>query len=187
MGPEYMYDILSYAKSITNTLSIITKQGADMGILNKVTRYFRSANDNTQVEQPYEYQQNSLALMLNGRKTSSALSLSSYFAARELISNSIARLPIRVMVDGNEHKSHNINAIWSQTLMTKFNFMKQMVCEMCGGTDLIKQDGVFVCQTCGTKYSIEEAKKMGCKKINFYQIPVENLELIMAALRAFRG
>ena len=37
--------------------------------------------------------------------------------------------------------------------------MKQMVCEMCGGTDLIKQDGVFVCQTCGTKYSIEEAKK----------------------------
>ena len=38
--------------------------------------------------------------------------------------------------------------------------MQQMVCEMCGGTDLIKQDGVFVCQTCGTKYSIEEAKKM---------------------------
>lgn len=38
--------------------------------------------------------------------------------------------------------------------------MKQMVCEMCGSTDLIKQDGVFVCQTCGTKYSIEEAKKM---------------------------
>ena len=38
--------------------------------------------------------------------------------------------------------------------------MKQMVCEMCGGTDLIKQDGVFVCQTCGCKYSIEEAKKM---------------------------
>ena len=30
-------------------------------------------------------------------------------------------------------------------------------------------------------------KKMGCKKINFYQIPVENLELIMAALRAYRG
>ena len=38
--------------------------------------------------------------------------------------------------------------------------MKQMVCEMCGGTDLIKQDGVFVFQTCGCKYSIEEEKKM---------------------------
>lgn len=38
--------------------------------------------------------------------------------------------------------------------------MKQLTCEMCGNTDLIKQDGVFVCQSCGTKYSIEEAKKM---------------------------
>ena len=38
--------------------------------------------------------------------------------------------------------------------------MKQLVCEMCGGKDLIKQEGVFVCQSCGTKYSVEEAKKM---------------------------
>lgn len=38
--------------------------------------------------------------------------------------------------------------------------MKQLTCEMCGSTELIKKDGVFVCQTCGTKYSVEEAKKM---------------------------
>lgn len=38
--------------------------------------------------------------------------------------------------------------------------MKQLTCEMCGSTDLIKQDGVFVCQVCGCKYSVEEAKKM---------------------------
>ena len=38
--------------------------------------------------------------------------------------------------------------------------MKQLTCEMCGGTDLIKQDGVFMCQNCGMKYSVEEAKKM---------------------------
>ncbi|MCR5478640.1 MAG: hypothetical protein K6F27_02120 [Ruminococcus sp.] len=38
--------------------------------------------------------------------------------------------------------------------------MKQLTCEMCGSTDMMKQDGVFVCQTCGTKYSVEEAKKM---------------------------
>lgn len=38
--------------------------------------------------------------------------------------------------------------------------MKQLTCEMCGSTDLMKQDGVFVCQSCGTKYSVEEAKKM---------------------------
>ncbi len=38
--------------------------------------------------------------------------------------------------------------------------MKQLACEMCGSTDLTKQDGVFVCQTCGCKYSLEDAKKM---------------------------
>lgn len=38
--------------------------------------------------------------------------------------------------------------------------MKQLTCEMCGSTDLMKQDGVFVCQTCGCKYSVEEARKM---------------------------
>lgn len=38
--------------------------------------------------------------------------------------------------------------------------LKQLICEMCGSTDLIKQDGVFVCQFCGVKYSVEEAKKM---------------------------
>ena len=38
--------------------------------------------------------------------------------------------------------------------------MKQLTCEMCGSTELIKQDGFFVCQTCGCKYSVEEAKKM---------------------------
>lgn len=38
--------------------------------------------------------------------------------------------------------------------------MKQLVCEMCGSTDLVKDGGVFVCQSCGCKYSVEEAKKM---------------------------
>lgn len=38
--------------------------------------------------------------------------------------------------------------------------MKQLTCEMCGSTDLMKDGGVFVCQTCGCKYSVEEAKKM---------------------------
>lgn len=38
--------------------------------------------------------------------------------------------------------------------------MKALTCEMCGSTNLIKEGGVFVCQSCGTKYSVEEAKKM---------------------------
>lgn len=48
--------------------------------------------------------------------------------------------------------------------------MKQLTCEMCEGTDLIKQDGVFVCQTCGCKYSVEEAKVLmngqGCSELS---------------------
>lgn len=38
--------------------------------------------------------------------------------------------------------------------------MKRIACEMCGGNELIKENGVFVCQFCGTKYSLEEAKKL---------------------------
>ena len=38
--------------------------------------------------------------------------------------------------------------------------MKQLTCEMCGGTNLVKQDGMFVCQSCGCKYTLEEARKM---------------------------
>lgn len=38
--------------------------------------------------------------------------------------------------------------------------MKKTTCEMCGGTDILKKDGVFVCQNCGCKYSLEEARKM---------------------------
>lgn len=38
--------------------------------------------------------------------------------------------------------------------------MKQLTCELCEGTDFVKQDGMFVCQNCGTKYTVEEAKKM---------------------------
>ena len=38
---------------------------------------------------------------------------------------------------------------------------------MCESNDFLKEDGVFVCQSCGTKYSVEEAKKMiGTTEIN---------------------
>lgn len=38
--------------------------------------------------------------------------------------------------------------------------MKKIMCEMCASNDLVKQDGYYVCQCCGMKYSIDEAKKM---------------------------
>lgn len=38
--------------------------------------------------------------------------------------------------------------------------MGRLTCEVCGSGDLMKQDGLFVCQSCGTKYSLEEARRM---------------------------
>lgn len=38
--------------------------------------------------------------------------------------------------------------------------MRAMQCELCGGTDIVKEDDFFVCQSCGMKYTPENAKKM---------------------------
>ncbi|MDE6174226.1 MAG: hypothetical protein K2F88_01530, partial [Duncaniella sp.] len=32
--------------------------------------------------------------------------------------------------------------------------MKALTCEMCGSTEIIRENGLYVCQACGTKYSI---------------------------------
>lgn len=38
--------------------------------------------------------------------------------------------------------------------------MKAIVCEMCGGNDVVEQDGLYICQNCGTKYTAEDVKKL---------------------------
>ncbi len=38
--------------------------------------------------------------------------------------------------------------------------MMQIKCEMCGSSDLVKENSLYVCKHCGMKYSPEEAKKM---------------------------
>ena len=35
-----------------------------------------------------------------------------------------------------------------------------MTCVLCGGTNLVMEEGVFVCKGCGAKYSVEEARRM---------------------------
>ncbi len=35
-----------------------------------------------------------------------------------------------------------------------------LTCELCGGTDFVKSEGLFVCQGCGCKYTVEEARKV---------------------------
>ncbi len=38
--------------------------------------------------------------------------------------------------------------------------MVQIKCELCGSNDFLKQDDYFVCQHCGCKYTVEQARKM---------------------------
>ena len=56
---------------------------------------------------------------------------------------------------------------------------------MCGSTDLIKQNGVFVCQTCGCKYSVEEAHKMmieGVVDVSGSIIKIDNAAQVQKSL-----
>lgn len=67
--------------------------------------------------------------------------------------------------------------------------MKQLTCEMCGGTDLMKQDGVFVCQSCGCKYSVEEAKRMmieGSVDVSGSTVKVDNSAFVEKYLQNAR-
>lgn len=74
--------------------------------------------------------------------------------------------------------------------------MKALTCEMCGSTNLVKQDGVFVCQSCGTKYSIEEARKMmvegtvnvqGTVKVDKTEESNNLLSLALASIESLNG
>ncbi len=38
--------------------------------------------------------------------------------------------------------------------------MKALVCDLCGSNDVVKDGEYFVCQNCGTKYTVETARKM---------------------------
>lgn len=59
--------------------------------------------------------------------------------------------------------------------------MKRLTCEVCGGTNIIKKDGVFECQDCGTKYTLEDAKKLlieGKVDVSGSTVKIDNTNLI---------
>ena len=65
--------------------------------------------------------------------------------------------------------------------------MKAMKCEMCGSNDIIKQDGFYICQACGTKYTVEEAKKLmieGTIKIDNSQQIKNYISLAKSSLKS---
>lgn len=62
--------------------------------------------------------------------------------------------------------------------------MKRIVCEMCGSNDLVKEDGLFVCQHCGCKYTVEEAKKLMVEGVVKVDTSEKLQNLYMLARRA---
>lgn len=38
--------------------------------------------------------------------------------------------------------------------------MRCLICEVCGGKDFVKENGMFICQSCGIKYTTKEAEKI---------------------------
>ena len=64
---------------------------------------------------------------------------------------------------------------------------------MCGSNDFIKKEGFFCCENCGTKYTVEEAKKMmiegpveikGKISIDTSQADYSLLEVVKTAMNA---
>lgn len=44
--------------------------------------------------------------------------------------------------------------------------MASMNCDICGGSEFIKEKDMFICQCCGTKYTLEDARKLFRKDHN---------------------
>lgn len=49
--------------------------------------------------------------------------------------------------------------------------MKKIVCEICESTNIMKKNGVYVCQSCGTQFSLDEVKKMMVEVPNNADVP----------------
>ena len=69
--------------------------------------------------------------------------------------------------------------------------MKQIVCEVCGSNDLVKEDDCFICQYCGAKYSPEEAKRLivevnGKVDVSGSKVTVDNTSFVERSLENAR-
>lgn len=85
-------------------------------------------NSNKENVQEYPQEQSATSLIFGGYKLDNfATSLSAYYAAKELISNSIAQLPIRIKRDNEVDYNHSLNFIFRESLISKFNFIKMLV------------------------------------------------------------
>ncbi len=60
--------------------------------------------------------------------------------------------------------------------------MAKLTCEICGSTDLVKEEGLFVCQGCGMKYSTDDVKKLA-NELNVTDESDKELEKLYQAAR----
>lgn len=71
--------------------------------------------------------------------------------------------------------------------------LRALKCEMCDSNDMVKTGGFYVCQNCGTKYTVEEAKKMmfaGSVDVSGSTVKVDNsafVEKYLANARRAKG
>lgn len=61
--------------------------------------------------------------------------------------------------------------------------MKSIVCEMCGSHDMIKTNDHYVCQSCGTKFTLEEARKLIVEGV----VKIDNTERLDNLFEAARN
>lgn len=59
--------------------------------------------------------------------------------------------------------------------------MKPLICEMCGGNDLIKKDDLIICQNCGIKYSFNDFKNKMNNEVN------TDFEIVAGVLKKYKG
>lgn len=63
--------------------------------------------------------------------------------------------------DNNLGKSQSVSSERESSIIYESSpKMRPLICEMCGSKDIVKTDGFFICQACGVKYSLEEARKL---------------------------
>ena len=51
-------------------------------------------------------------------------------------------------------------------------------CEVCGRNNIIKQNGVFCCQSCGVSYTLEEVQRLlrSDPSLEMHKSPVESMK-----------
>lgn len=85
-----------------------------------------------------QFEQTATSLIFAGYNLDgSSTSLSAFYAAMELISNSVAQLPILVKRNNKVDNNHPINLLFKNGLISKFNFMKMLI------TDVIQYGNAY--------------------------------------------